>query len=60
MKLDAKTIVAITGLVSVLLGGVELRMAVSRLDDKLARVEERLVKVERDVQPARVAITGDE
>lgn len=60
MKLDAKTIVAITGLVSVLLGGVELRMAVSRLDDKLARVEERLVKVERDLQPARVAITGDE
>ncbi|HEY3496216.1 MAG TPA: hypothetical protein VGK73_16065 [Polyangiaceae bacterium] len=55
MRWDAKTIVAVTGLASVLLGGVELRMSVSRLDDKLTRVEERLQRVEREVSPPRVA-----
>jgi hypothetical protein len=49
VKIDAKTIVAITGLVSVLLGGAEMRLAVSRLEDKTARIEERLTRVERDV-----------
>jgi hypothetical protein len=55
MRWDAKTIVAVSGLASVLLGGVELRMSVSRLDDKLTRVEERVSRIERDVAPPRVA-----
>ncbi len=49
MKMDAKTIIAWTGLVSVLLGGAEMRLAVSRLEDKTERIEERLGRVERDV-----------
>lgn len=56
MKWDAKTIVALTGLVSVLLGGLELRMSVSRLDDKLARVEERIGRIERDISPALASV----
>jgi hypothetical protein len=60
MRWDAKTIVAVTGLASVLLGGVELRMSVSRLDDKLTRVEERVHRIERDVAiPPRVALHTD-
>lgn len=55
MKWDAKTIVAVTGLVSVLLGGVEMRMAVNRLEDKLSRVDERVIRVEREVSPRPVA-----
>lgn len=54
-KMDAKTIIAWTGLVSVLLGGAELRMSVMRLDDKLSRVEERVQRVERELAPPRVA-----
>ncbi len=57
-KLDAKTIIAWTGLVSVLLGGVEMRMAVNRLEDKTARIEERVVGIEHRIAP-RVA-RGDE
>ena len=57
-KLDAKTIIAWTGLVSVLLGGVELRMSVAKLDDKVSRVDERLQRVEREVTP-RVAHNED-
>lgn len=55
MKWDAKTIVAVTGLVSVLLGGVEMRMAVNRMEDKLSRVEERVTRIEREVAPRVVA-----
>lgn len=55
VRWDAKTIVAVTGLVSVLLGGVELRMSVAKLDDKLSRVEERVNRIEREVSPPRVA-----
>lgn len=51
MKWDAKTIVALTGLVSVLLGGVEMRMAVNRLEDRLQRVDERVTRIEREVTP---------
>ncbi len=40
-------IVALTGLVSVLVGGLEMRMAVSRLNSKVDRIEERLGTVER-------------
>lgn len=55
MKWDAKNIGAITGLVAVLLGGVELRMAVNRLEDKTARIEERVQRIEREVAPRVVA-----
>lgn len=55
MKLDAKTIIAWTGLVSVLLGGVEMRLAVNRLEDKTARIEERVQRIEREVAPKAVA-----
>jgi hypothetical protein len=55
MKFDAKTIVALTGLVSVLLGGVEMRLAVNKLDDKLSRVEERVTRIERELTPRPVA-----
>lgn len=55
MKLDAKTLVALTGLVSVLLGGAEMRMAVNRLEDKLSRVEERVTRIERELSPRPVA-----
>jgi hypothetical protein len=51
LKLDAKTIVALTGLVAVLSGGAELRMAVNRLEDKLARVDERVRTIEIEVSP---------
>jgi hypothetical protein len=55
MKMDAKTIIAWTGLVSVLLGGVEMRMAVNRLEDRLQRVDERVTRIEREVAPRQVA-----
>lgn len=60
MRLDAKMIVAATGLVSVLMGGVELRLAVNRLEDKLGRVEERIGRVERDVSPGHTAFNETE
>ncbi len=50
MKWDAKTIIAVTGLVSVLFGGAEMRMAVSRLEDRTQRLDERLVRIERIVE----------
>jgi hypothetical protein len=55
LKLDAKTIIALTGLVSVLLGGVEMRLTMNRLEDKTARIEERLTRIEREVAPHAVA-----
>lgn len=55
MKWDAKTIVAVTGLVSVLMGGVELRVAVNKLDDKLSRLDDRMGRVERELSPRAVA-----
>lgn len=42
MKLDAKTIIALTGLVSVLLGGLELRLKVAEIDGRLGRIEHEL------------------
>lgn len=55
MKLDKNTIVALTGLATVLLGGLELRMAVNRLEDKLSRVEERVGRIEHDISPRALA-----
>jgi ubiquinone biosynthesis protein UbiJ len=59
VKLDAKTITALTGLLAVLLGGAELRMAVNRLDDKAERLEERLARIEREIAPRPMAHNGD-
>lgn len=58
MKIDAKTITALTGLAAVLLGGIELRMAVNRLDDKLSRIDDRVNSIERQVSP-HVAFTEE-
>jgi hypothetical protein len=55
MKLDAKTIVALSGLVAAVTGGVELRLAVNRLEDKLERVNERVTRIEREVAPRHIA-----
>jgi predicted ATP-grasp superfamily ATP-dependent carboligase len=55
MKWDAKTIIALTGLVSALAGGAEMRLAVSRLEDRAQRLDERLVRIERDVRDERVS-----
>ena len=51
MRWDAKTIVAVTGLVSVLLGGVEMRMTMSRLEDRVQRIDERVARIERELAP---------
>lgn len=55
MKWDAKTIVAVTGLVSVLLGGAELRLKMAAIENKLDRVEERVTRIEREVSPHPLA-----
>lgn len=52
MKLDAKTIIALTGLVSVLLGGMEMRLAVSNLGARLDRIE-------HEISTGRVAIVQE-
>lgn len=55
MKWDAKTIVAVTGLLSVLLGGVEMRLTMNRLEDKTQRLDERLARIEREIAPRHLA-----
>ena len=42
MRLDAKTIAALTALVAALSGAVELRVQVGLLSDKVSRIEQRL------------------
>jgi predicted ATP-grasp superfamily ATP-dependent carboligase len=42
MKWDVKTIAAVTGLISVLLGGVELRVSVAKLQSQVDRIEWQL------------------
>lgn len=49
MKLDPKTIIALTGLVSVLLGGMEMRLQVSNIAARLDRIEAEL-RTERIAQ----------
>lgn len=43
-------ITALTGLVAVLVGGVEMRLAISRVTAKVDRIEERLGTVERKTE----------
>jgi len=45
--MSPELITALTGLAAVLVGGVEMRLAVSRLTSKVDRIEERLGTVER-------------
>lgn len=47
MKWDAKTITAVGAVVVALFGGAELRAAVWRLEGKIERMEERVVRIER-------------
>lgn len=59
VKWDAKTIVAITGLVSVLVQGGESRLATARVESKVDRLEERVARIEREVSPPRVASNAE-
>lgn len=45
--MSPETITALAGLATVLVGGLEMRLAVSRLTAKVDRIEERLGTVER-------------
>jgi hypothetical protein len=45
--MSPELIAALTGLVGVLLGGLEMRLAIGRLHAKVDRLEERLGTVER-------------
>lgn len=56
MRWEPKTIVAVTGLVSVLLGGVEMRLKMQGIETKLDRVEDRVTRIEREVSPRPVAL----
>ncbi len=60
MRWDAKTIAAITGLVSVLVQGGESRLATARVESKVDRLEERVARIEREIAPRAVAELGDE
>lgn len=55
VRWDAKTIGAIALLITAVFGGLELRMAVNRLESKIDRAEERLVRLERELAPRQVA-----
>lgn len=53
-------VVAFTGLAGVLLGGLEMRLAISRLSGKVDRIEERLGSVERKTdRDSRVPIPAE-
>ncbi len=53
-------VVALTGLAGVLLGGLEMRLAISRLSGKVDRIEERLGSVERKTdRESRVPIPAE-
>ena len=47
MKWDVKTIVAVTGLATTLLGGVELRISVAKLQSQVDRIEWQLQQQQR-------------
>ena len=51
VRWDAKTIVAVTGLVSVLVQGGEARVATARVEAKVDRLEERVARIEREITP---------
>lgn len=47
MKLDAKTIAAIAALVAAISGGVEMRVQIGLLTQKVDRIEARLDNIDR-------------
>lgn len=51
VRWDAKTIAAVTGLVSVLVQGGEARVATARVESKVDRLEERVARIEREIAP---------
>lgn len=55
MKVDAKTLVAVSALATALAGGVELRVQVGLLASKVDRLEDRLARIEREVSPSSFA-----
>lgn len=59
VRWDAKTIVAVTGLIGVMLQGGEARVATARVEAKLDRLEDRVARIEREVTP-RVATNDEE
>lgn len=59
MRWDAKTIAAVTGLVSVLVQGGEARLATARVEAKVDRLEERVARIEREVAAPRVALRDE-
>lgn len=50
MKLDAKTIAALTALVAALSGAVEMRVQVGLLSQKVDRIEQRLDNMTRSAR----------
>jgi len=53
MRWDAKTLMALGPIVAILVGGAEARLAVSRLEDKVDRLADRIVQLERTGHFAR-------
>lgn len=51
--MDAKKIAAWAPIIAILVGGAEARLAVSRLEDKVDRLVERVVQLERSGYFAR-------
>jgi hypothetical protein len=56
VRWDAKTIVAVTGLISVLVQGGESRLATARVESKVDRLEERVGRIERELTPRFASI----
>lgn len=52
-RIDAKTLAAWAPIVAILVGGAEARLAVSRLEEKVDRLVERVVQLERSGYFAR-------
>ena len=49
MKLDAKTVTAIAALVTALAGGVELRVQVGLLTQKVQDLDSKVTRIERQI-----------
>ena len=56
--MTAEILTAIGGLAGVLIGGVEMRLSISRLHSKVDRLEERMGTVERRVDSPPVHLTA--
>lgn len=56
--MSPELIAALTGLATVLLGGIEMRLSISRLTAKVDRIEERVGSVEREVDSRPAPSSG--